>query len=290
VPTNRPPIFTSLDLGAALARSCAEHKLLLVDATAPWCGPCRMMDRTTWLDAAVVAWIDSHAIAFQLDVDAHGTAAKTLGVTAMPTVIAFRDGDEIDRVVGFQKPENLLTWLGGLARGVTSLDTKRGEIAVAPDDPGLRLDYARMLVGAGRLDDATAEYLWMWTHARSQAPMFAPALHGLVDTHPPARAAIARLRDDLAPVAAPTLEDLRDWLFLNEILGEARRSLQWFEDCYGSLANQREVSGIVEAMIGPLLIGAYRWRSAQALYGKRLWRMPVRQLVRTWKAARQRLR
>ena len=84
-----------------------------------------MMDRTTWLDAAVVAWIHAHAIAFQLDVDAHSAAAKKLSVTAMPTVIVFRDGDEIDRVVGFQKPEEMLAWLGGLARGVTSLETKR---------------------------------------------------------------------------------------------------------------------------------------------------------------------
>jgi thioredoxin-like negative regulator of GroEL len=111
-----------------------------------------MMDRTTWLDAGVVAWIEAHAIAFQLDVDAHSAAAKKLSVTAMPTVMVFRDGDEIDRVVGFQKPEELLAWLDGLMRGVTSIDRMRDEVAAEPDDAALRLRYAGMLVEAGRLE------------------------------------------------------------------------------------------------------------------------------------------
>jgi len=97
------------------------------------------------------------------------------------------------------------------------------------------------------------------------------------------------MRDELAP-SAPSLADLRDWLLLNDILGEARRSLQWFDDCYGSLANKHEVSGLVEKAIGPLLIGAHRWRDARTVYGKQLWRMPLRELVTTWKAARRRLR
>jgi hypothetical protein len=213
-----------------------------------------MMDRTTWLDAGVVAWIEAHAIAYQLDIDAHGASARELSVRAMPTVIVFRDGDEIDRVVGFQKPAELLAWLEGLARGVTSLETKRTEIEAKPDDPMLRLQYARMLVSAARLDDATSEYTWLWRHAREHAPDYAFDLQRLAHGHPPARTTIVQLRDELAPAAVPSLADLRDWLLLNDMLGEARRSLQWFD------------------------------------YGKGFWGMPMRQLFRTWKTARQRLR
>ena len=249
-----------------------------------------MMDRTTWLDTNVVAWIHDHAIAFQLDVDAHGAAAKKLSVRAMPTVMVFRDGDEIDRVVGFQEPDEMLAWLSGLARGVTSLDTKRAEIAVAPGDAQLHLEYARMLFDAGRPDDAMREYVWLWRHAREHAFVFAPDLWRMIGAHPPARAVIAELRDELAPAAAPSLEDLRDWLLLNDILGEARRSLAWFDDCYTALPNKHEVGDLVGKTIGPLLIGALRWRDVRAMYGKQLWRMPVRELVMTWRAARQRLR
>jgi hypothetical protein len=249
-----------------------------------------MMDRTTWCDSRVVAWVDAHAIAFQLDVDAHSAAAKKLRVTAMPTVIVARDGDEIDRVVGFQKPEQMLTWLDGLARGVTSLDTKRAEIAAKPDDAPLRLEYARMLGAADRLEEATSEYVWLCRHGRDLAEIYASDLRRFAGAHPPARAAICQLRDELAPGPAPSLEQLRHWLLLNDIVGEARRSLRWFDDCYGSLSNKHELSEVVEEMIGPLLIGANRWGDARALYGKQLWRVPVRELVTTWKAARQRLR
>jgi thiol-disulfide isomerase/thioredoxin len=283
-------VFTNLDLKSALARSRSEQKLLMVDATAPWCGPCRLMDRTTWLDADVVEWIRSHAIAFQLDVDAHGAAAQKLNVTAMPTVIVFRDGDEIDRVVGFQKPEEMLAWLRALARGVTSLETKRAEIAVTPDDARLRFEYACMLVAVGRLAEAAAEYIEASRRERELLPTCAFDLWRIVRAHPPARTAIAELRDELAPATAPRLEDLRDWLLLNDLLGEAHRSLQWFDDCYGSLADKHDVAELVEDAIGPLLIGAHRWRDVRAMYGARLWRMPVRDLVATWKSARRRLR
>jgi thiol-disulfide isomerase/thioredoxin len=290
VATSRPAVFTRLDLGAAYERSLSEQRLLLVDATAPWCGPCRLMDRTTWLDAGVVAWIHAHAIAFQLDVDAHGAAAKKLNVTAMPTVIVYRDGEELDRVVGFQKPQQMLSWLDGLTRGVTSLEIKRAEIAASPDDRPLRLQYARMLEGAGRLDDATAEYVWLCKHAHTFFADYVSDLHRLVRAHPPARTAIVQIRDELSPTGAPSLAALHFWLLLNDILGEARRSLQWFDDCYSSLTNQHEVSDVVETLIGPLLVGAHRWRDVRALYGKRLWRIPVRELVTMWKGARRRLR
>ena len=37
----------------------------------------------------------------------------------MPTVVAFRAGVEVDRVVGLKKPAELLSWLEGVQRGET---------------------------------------------------------------------------------------------------------------------------------------------------------------------------
>jgi thioredoxin 1 len=294
VAPTRPPVFTSLDLGAAYERSLSEQKLLLVDATAPWCGPCRMMDRTTWLDAGVVAWIDAHAIAFQLDVDAHSAAARKLRVTAMPTVMAFRDGEEIDRVVGFQKAEQLLAWLDGLTRGVTSLDRMCEEVATNPSDASLRLRYAGMLLEADRIEDAKHEYAWFWKHGRRLVPsylvpMFTAEQRSVARAHPSIRIAIAQIRDELVPGSAPSAQDLRDWLVLNDVLDDVHRSLHWFDEHYDRLTNTPEIAAVVEEMIGPLLLGAHRWRDARALYGKELWRTPVRELASRWKDARRRL-
>jgi thioredoxin 1 len=89
----------------------AKGKLLLVDATATWCGPCQMMERDTWPDAALTSWVQDNAVAVQLDVDQDAQSAKDLGITGMPTVILLKDGKELGRLVGYAKPDALLSWL-----------------------------------------------------------------------------------------------------------------------------------------------------------------------------------
>lgn len=55
------------------------------------------MDRTSWIDPAVMDWVQHHAIAIQIDVDAEPAVAKQLEIRAMPTVIAFKEGVEVDQ-------------------------------------------------------------------------------------------------------------------------------------------------------------------------------------------------
>ena len=65
----RPPVFQDLSLEQALALSSETGKLLVLDAMTAWCGPCKVMDRTTWVEPELVAWLEEHAIAIQLDMD-----------------------------------------------------------------------------------------------------------------------------------------------------------------------------------------------------------------------------
>ena len=70
----------------------------------------------------------------------------------MPTVIAFRDGTEVDRLTGLQKRDELLEWLGALTHGETSLDLSRASVTSKPEDMQERMAHARKLVDAARLE------------------------------------------------------------------------------------------------------------------------------------------
>jgi thioredoxin 1 len=70
----------------------------MVDFWAEWCGPCRMA-------APVIEELakeyDGKVTVAKLDVDAQSEIAEKFGVMSIPTVILFKDGQEIGRQVGF---------------------------------------------------------------------------------------------------------------------------------------------------------------------------------------------
>jgi thioredoxin 2 len=272
----RPPIFADLDLSSALERSKTEGKLLLVDATAGWCGPCEIMDRITWRDPGVMEALSASALLIQVDVDACAEDAKQLSVRAMPTVIAFRGGVEIDRIVGLQKPEQILGWVAGLRRGETALDLKRAEVAQNPSDMQVRMAMARCLVESNRLEEATDLYVWLWEHMlehdRSmygvRLSFFVGALQDLFGRHPPARERFDRLRTASAPPAkgAPPPDALVDWFALNEALGEKEASLAWFDSVRADLLPDDRLARLLQRSVGDLLVAANRWQDVAALY------------------------
>ena len=104
-------VFQNLSFKDAGDRASSEQKVVLVDYTASWCPPCKMMERETWPDKDVVAWIDEHAIAIQVDFDQTKRLAGEQQVGALPTIILYRDGKELARIEGGRDPTQLLAWL-----------------------------------------------------------------------------------------------------------------------------------------------------------------------------------
>lgn len=76
----------------------------LVDFWATWCGPCKMMAPV--LEDLAVDY-EGKADILKLDVDQNQATAAKFEVMSIPTLIVFKDGQPVDKVVGFQPKENL---------------------------------------------------------------------------------------------------------------------------------------------------------------------------------------
>lgn len=74
-----------------------SEKPVLVDFYADWCGPCKMS--APILDD--LSGAQDEVTILKIDVDESPDAAQKYGVMSIPTVIAFKGGQEVDRHVGF---------------------------------------------------------------------------------------------------------------------------------------------------------------------------------------------
>jgi thioredoxin 1 len=72
---------------------------VLVDFWAPWCHACR--STAPILDQVAIEEADRLIVA-HLDVDAHPTTADRFAVAGLPTLILFKEGRAVERLVGFQ--------------------------------------------------------------------------------------------------------------------------------------------------------------------------------------------
>lgn len=108
--SERPAIFAQIPYDQALSANASDGKLLVVKLTADWCGPCKRMNRETFSQPEVVAMLQKSATAIEVDIDEHVNVAVALNVTAIPTIVIYRDGKETART-GYLGPSEFKAWL-----------------------------------------------------------------------------------------------------------------------------------------------------------------------------------
>ncbi|MFT8349914.1 thioredoxin [Clostridium saccharoperbutylacetonicum] len=78
--------------------------VVVVDFFANWCGPCKMLAPVF---EGVSNEIGDRAKFFKLDIDEGRRIAQKYGISAVPTMIIFKDGVPVENLTGFMPKENI---------------------------------------------------------------------------------------------------------------------------------------------------------------------------------------
>ncbi|NGX43769.1 MAG: Thioredoxin [Chlamydiae bacterium] len=76
----------------------------LVDFYADWCGPCRMMEP---IIDELATDMEGKAKIAKIDIEASQKVTSDFNVTSIPTIILFKDGQEVQRIVGVKDKDAL---------------------------------------------------------------------------------------------------------------------------------------------------------------------------------------
>ncbi len=84
-----------------------QKGLVLVDFYATWCGPCKMMHPV--IEEIEKQYEDLKVI--RIDVDQQEDLAREYKVMSIPTLFLFKDGKEVEKVIGFTPKQKLEEWI-----------------------------------------------------------------------------------------------------------------------------------------------------------------------------------
>lgn len=81
---------------------------VLVDFWATWCGPCKMIAPVL---EEIAGEKDGKLKIAKLDVDQNPDSAQKFGVMSIPTLLLFKEGREVSRIVGYRSKNQLVQQL-----------------------------------------------------------------------------------------------------------------------------------------------------------------------------------
>lgn len=234
--------FSDLSFESASKEAAKSGKIVLVDFYTTWCGPCKMLDKTTWTDPKVIELLEKKTVALRIDAEKETALSKRYKIEAYPSILLIKaDGTEIDRIVGYEQPGPFIEDFNAALSGKDSISRARDKLVSAgTNDPMARMQLADTLARNGKDAEALNEYLWCFDHGLESSPAFVGVrdsflladIKDLAAHYPPALEALETLRGERqAKVSGGSADNLtiEDLISLNQALGQEEKNLAVFD-------------------------------------------------------------
>ena len=264
------PGFLDLTYEQALKKAAKEHKHVFIDFYTTWCGPCKMMNDTTFKDPGVVKWLSEKAVALKIDAEAQEEIALKHGIDGYPTLVFLKpDGSEFERLSGYIPADDLKRAFRLVDSGKTALTAAKQKLDASPSDPLLRLDYGMELARRSQWEQAWQQYRQCLDQGTKQDEKFArlageSLLSAMIELGGPyekARMELLLLRNQAEGRIREAKASPLDYAIvrdINNVTGDDARSLQFYDEVLKS-GHDDSIKSLTRAMM-PLLVRAQRYK------------------------------
>lgn len=261
--------FSKLNYKQALEQAASQKKWVFIDFYTTWCGPCKMMDDTTFKDPDVVKWMSQKAIALKIDAEAQEEIALKHRVDGYPTLVFLKpDGSEFERLSGYIPAGDLKRTFRQVETGKTALVVAKEKVDASPNDPVLRLDYGTELSQRSRWEEAWREYRWCLDQGVKKDPKFARlgvdallgSMIGIGGPYEKARLELMALRNQAeerirsGEASVADCQLVRD---VNNVTSDDARTLELY-DAMVKRGDKKTLTTLTRALM-PLLVQAQRY-------------------------------
>jgi thiol-disulfide isomerase/thioredoxin len=234
--------FSDLSFEVASKQAGQTGKIVLVDFYTTWCGPCKLLDKNTWTDPAVIQLLEQKTVALRIDAEKETDLAKRYKIAAYPSVLLIKpDGTEIDRLVGYREPKAFIEDFNDSLNGRDSVSRAKDKLTAAgTNDAMARMQLGQTLAQRGKDAEALTEYLWCFDHGLEQNPAFSGVrlsfllsnIKNLAAHYPPAKQALETRRDERqAKLAAGSTDNQTpmDLVSLDNTLDQKENNIAVFD-------------------------------------------------------------
>jgi thiol-disulfide isomerase/thioredoxin len=234
--------FSDLSFEDASKQAAQTGKIVLVDFYTTWCGPCKLLDKNTWTDAAVIELLEQKTVALRIDAEKEADLSKRYKIAAYPSVLLIKpDGAEIDRLVGYREPKAFLEDFNAALGGKDSISRAKDKLTEAgTNNASARMELGNAMEQKGKDAEALTEYLWCFDHGLEADPSFSGVrlsfllmnIKNLAAHYPPARQALETRRDQSQTKVADGSTDYQtvmDLISLNNTLDQKEKNFAIFD-------------------------------------------------------------